>query len=100
VTNSVFLVTHFTTARKLDFPPEALLDACEGNILIWLGEGAYPGRLPTEKFPACFTVLTGTQGTDLWAERVRDWHRRHPGVGYQRKPTSPGSLEFPKVFQD
>lgn len=100
VTNSVFLVTHFTTARKLDFPPEALLDACEGNTLVWLGDGAYPGKLPTSKFPECFTVLTGTQGTDFWVEKVRDWHQRHPGVGFQRKPASPGSLEFPKMFQD
>jgi len=100
LTNSVFLVTHATTARKLDFPPEPLLDACEGNTVIWLGEGAYPGKLPTSKFPDCITLLTGDQGTDFWAQKVRDWHDRHPGVGIQRKPASPGSLEFPRVFRD
>lgn len=98
VRNSVFLVTHYTTADKLNFPPAALMDACENNTIIWLGRGDYPGELPTSKFPDCFTLLRGQQGIDLWVERVSDWHSRHPEVGQNRKPTSPGSLEFPKRF--
>jgi len=98
VRNSVFLVTHNTTADKLDFPPAALMDVCENNTIIWLGRGDYPGELPTSKFPDCFTLLSGQQGIDLWVERVSDWHSRHPDVGPNRKPSSPGSLEFPKRF--
>lgn len=98
VRNSVFLVTHYTTDSKLDFPPPSLMDACENNTIIWLGGGSYPGELPTSKFPGCFRVLTGQQGIDYWVSLVSDWHARHPGVGAQRKPASPGSLEYPKVF--
>jgi hypothetical protein len=98
VRNSVFLATHHTTDGKLNFPPESLMDACENNTIIWLGGGEYPGELPTSKFPGCFTVLTGQQGIDYWVDRVADWHARHPQVGAHRKPGSPGSLEFPRVF--
>lgn len=98
IRNSVFLVTHYTTESKLDFPPPSLIDACQNNTIIWLGGGSYPGELPTSKFPSCFTVLTGQKGIDYWVSLVTDWHARHPGVDAARKPVSPGSLEFPRVF--
>jgi hypothetical protein len=98
IRNSVFLATHYTTDEKLDFPPEMLIDACENNTIIWLGGGAYPGALPDSKFPNCFNILTGEQGSAYWVEKVTDWHARHPGVGADTKPASPGSLEFPKMF--
>jgi len=98
VRNSVFLVTHHTQDSKTNFPPASLVDACENNTIIWLGGGAYPGELPTSKFPGCFTLLTGQQGIDYWVARVTDWHARHPEVGAGRKPASPGSLEFPRQF--
>jgi hypothetical protein len=98
IRNSVFLVTHFTTAAKVDFPPAQLIDACENNTIIWLGQGNYPGTLPDSKFPNCFNLLTGEQGREYWVEKVTDWHVRHPNVGSDRKPTSPGNLEFPKIF--
>lgn len=98
VTNSVFLITHYTTPGNLDFPPEVLIDACANNTIIWLGPGDYPGELPTAEFPDCFTLLTGQHGIDLWVEKVSDWHSRHPDVGSNRKPTLPGSLEFPTRF--
>lgn len=100
VKNSVFLITHRTTPDKLDFPPAALMDACEDNTIIWLGGGVYPGELPTVEFPDCFTVLTGQEGVDYWAERVGDWHDRHPDVGSHRKPTVAGSLDFPRQFNN
>jgi hypothetical protein len=100
VKNSVFLITHHTTPDKLDFPPAALMDACENNTIIWLGGGDYPGELPSSEFPGCFTVLTGQGGVDYWAERVSDWHDRHPGVGSDRKPIVAGSLDFPRRFQN
>lgn len=98
IRNSVFLVTHFTTAEKVNFPPEQLIDACENNTIVWLGQGDYPGTLPDSKFPNCFNILTGEQGREYWVEKVTDWHIRHPNVGSDRKPTSPGNLEFPKIF--
>jgi hypothetical protein len=98
IRNSVFMATHFTTAKKLDFPPESLMRACENNTIVWLGPGDYPGTLPTGKFPGCFTILTGQAGHDFWRQKVTDWHARHPGVGAHRKPAQPGSLEFPEVF--
>jgi len=98
INNSVLLATHYTTDEKLDIPPESLLDGCENNTIIWLGAGSFPGALPTSEFPDCFHIVTGQEGRDLWAELVSDWHARHPDVGANRKPTSPGSLEFPLVF--
>lgn len=98
IRNSVFLAAHLTEASNLDFPPESLIDVCENNIIIWLGPGPYPGKLPTRKFPNGFKIITGQEGRDLWVSKVIDWHSRHPNVGANRKPSSPGSLVFPKVF--
>jgi hypothetical protein len=88
IKNSVFLAEYLTEASKFDFPAESLIDACENNIVIWLGPGSFPGNIPTRKFPSCFTIVTGQKGRDLWQERVSDWHARHPDVGAQRKPKS------------
>lgn len=97
--NSVFLLTHYTKDDYANFPPASLVDACENVTIIWLGGGDYPGQLPTSKFPNCFTLLTGQTGIDYWVDMVSDWHRRHPGVDPERKPTSPGSLDFPRRFE-
>lgn len=98
IKNSVFLATHLTAPSKFDFPPESLIDVCENNTIIWLGPGPFPGKLPNQKFPNCIKIVTGQEGLELWRERVIDWHARHPGVGANRKPSSPGSLVFPKTF--
>ncbi len=98
IKNSIFLAAHPTAASKLDFPPEILIDVCQNNTIIWSGPGAYPGKLPTRKFPDCFKIVTGQEGLDLWQQQVVDWHARHPDVGKNRKPSSPGSLVFPKTF--
>jgi hypothetical protein len=96
--NSTFMAVHLTEASKFDFPPESLIDACENNTIIWLGPGSYPGKLPLEKFPDSFEIVTGQEGRDLWRQKVADWHARNPEVGANRKPASPGSLAFPKTF--
>ena len=83
-------------ARKLDFPPDELLEDCSGVTVIWTGGGHYPGELPGEKFPDCVSVVTGEAGRALWAERVDDWHRRHPDVGIARKREAPGRIEWPR----
>jgi hypothetical protein len=96
IKNSVFLATHLTAPSKFDFPPESLIDECQNNTIIWLGPGPYPGKLPTRKFPNSFQIVTGQEGRDLWRRKVTDWHSRHPDVGANRKPKSPGSLVFPQ----
>ncbi len=98
IKNSIFLAVHLTEASKLDFPPESLIDVCENNIIIWLGPGSYPGKLPDSKFPDGVRIVTGEEGRDLWREKVTDWHARHPSVGSSRKPSEFGSLLFPETF--
>jgi hypothetical protein len=98
IKNSIFLAEHLTLASKFDFPAESIIDVCENNIIIWLGPGTFPGKLPTRKFPNGFDIVTGQKGRDLWREKVSDWHARHPDVGAKRKPNSPGNLTFPKKF--
>ncbi len=98
IKNCVFLAVHLTAPFKFDFPPERLIDVCQNNTIIWLGPGPYPGKLPTRKFPDGFKIVTGQEGRDLWRQKVVDWHSRHPDVGANRKPRSPGTLEFPKKF--
>ena len=98
IENSTFLAEHLTAAFKLNFPQASLVDRCENNTIIWLGPGEYPGALPDQKFPGCFNIVTGQAGRDLWRQKVTDWHKRHPDVGAQRKPGSPGDLTFPRVF--
>ena len=83
-------------SRKLNFPPDALLEECSGVSVIWTGGGDYPGTLPGEKFPDCVSVVTGGEGHALWAKRVADWHARHPQVGAARKPEVPGRIEWPR----
>lgn len=98
IRNCVFLATHLTDPSKFDFPPDSLIDDCRNNTIIWLGPGSYPGKLPVQKFPGSFEIVTGQDGRDLWQQKVVDWHDRHPGVGAKRKPDLPGSLTFPKTF--
>jgi hypothetical protein len=98
IKNCTFLAAHPTTSAKLDFPPESLVDECENNTIIWLGPGDFPGLLPTKKFPNGIRVVTGEEGRELWKSLVILWHARHPDVGPNRKPTSPGSMEFPIKF--
>ena len=54
-------------------PPPGRLDECAGNIMIWEGNGPFPERLP-----ACFTLVTGTRGLEMWDSVVALWKARHP----------------------
>ncbi len=98
IKNSVFLAAHPAGRSKLDFPPDNLIDLCQNNTIIWLGPGPYPGKLPTRKFPHSFRIVTGQEGRELWRQKVMDWHARHPDVGADRKPKSPGNFVFPQKF--
>ena len=95
--DSVFLLPKRLTTGELDFPDASRVTACKNVTLIFLGGSAneYPGRLPTAKFPNCFTIVTGSAGVTFWQQKVADWHQRHPNVGRSRKPSNPGFPKWP-----
>ena len=98
IKNSVFLGQHNVNDSRFNFPHESLIDACENVTVVWLGDGSFPGRLPTSKFPGCVTILKGQAGLNFWKVKVADWHERHPNVGAGNKPTDPGTIIFPRIF--
>lgn len=78
VKNSVFLIeghTHAGLTQNFEN-----ITACSNNIIIWLGEGSFPGALPS-----CFEVVTDV---GVWQAAVAEWHARHRRVGAVRKPQS------------
>ncbi len=101
ITNSVFVGTHATLAAYFDFPEDSVIDACEGNTLVWLADtGTWPGSIPSATtFPDCITaILNGVDAETFWRNVVADWHARHPDVGAARKPSVPGDIAFPRQF--
>jgi hypothetical protein len=44
---------------------------CRNNVVVWLGKGRYPDRLPR-----CFTV---TRDRSVWDRAVAGWYAAHPG---------------------
>ncbi|MCC6764065.1 MAG: metallophosphoesterase [Deltaproteobacteria bacterium] len=50
----------------------ATLTACSNNVMVWLGPGDYPARLPS-----CFTV---TKDRGVWDRAVTAWKRAHPAL--------------------
>ncbi len=57
---------------RMGTPPDQVID-CADNVMVWLGDGPFPGTLP-----ACFTITTDRS---VWDDAVADWHARHPHVG-------------------
>lgn len=49
--------------------PDGKLASCSHNVMVWLGKGPYPRRLP-----ACFRV---THDPAVWTRAVQHWHRRY-----------------------
>lgn len=45
--------------------PEGYLGSCSGNVMVWLGDGAFPGTLPE-----CFTITTDAA---VWERAVEAW---------------------------
>lgn len=99
ITNSVFLFQYESGFNV--FPPKESVSECADNIIIWL-DG--PDTAPTglqDDFPGCFTIITDRQaGLDVWAQRVVDWHRRHPGVGADQKPARPECFTWPRFGEN
>jgi hypothetical protein len=56
-------------AASMELPPGKLLD-CSDNVVVWLGPGKFPARLPN-----CFKV---TKDPAVWDEAVAAWKARHP----------------------
>ena len=92
-------MTNMENTSFLDFPDASLIDELENVTVVWLGDGPYPGYLPTDAFPGEITVLTGEAGLDFYWTRVRDWHRRHPDVAPLHKP-DPTKYYTPIVFPE
>jgi hypothetical protein len=56
-------------ADRLGIPPGRLV-GCADNVIVWLGAGEFPGRLPSD----CFRVTTDRR---VWDDAVAAWRRRH-----------------------
>ncbi len=68
--DNVFRADQPANTVGLDIPDSAHAD-CSGNVMVWLGEGPYPGALPD-----CFTV---TRDAEVWDDAVAEWKRQHAG---------------------
>lgn len=56
-------------------PPPGKLAESANNVVVWLGQGAFP-----EPLPAGFTLLTGAEGLQVWNDRATAWHQAHPPI--------------------
>lgn len=50
--------------------PVGKLAGCSDNVMVWLGRGEFPARLPS-----CFRV---TRDKRVWDRAVDEWRHRHP----------------------
>jgi hypothetical protein len=76
--NTVFLTDGPTIEDDAILPPPGKLRNCSGNVMIWLGSGAFPEPLPSQ--PGCFTLLTGAAGQQYWDSAVAAWEAAHPNL--------------------
>ena len=89
--DNVFMLEQYpnNSKRTWGLPPEHYADRladCRGNVLVWLGEGEYPGPFHNDRFPNCWTVTTDRS---VWERARQDWIDRHPRVA--RLPGDPQS---------
>jgi hypothetical protein len=89
--DNVFMLEQYPNNSKnaWGLPPEHYADrlaGCSGNVLVWLGEGEYPGPFHNDRFPNCWTV---TLDRSVWERARKDWIDRHPQV--ERLPADPQS---------
>jgi hypothetical protein len=89
--DNVFMLEQYpnNSKRTWGLPPEHFADRladCSGNVLVWLGEGEYPGPFHNEQFPNCWTVITDRS---VWERARQDWIDRHPQLA--RLPGDPQS---------
>jgi hypothetical protein len=89
--DNLFMLEQYpnNSQRAWGLPPEGFADRladCHGNVLVWLGEGDYPGPFHNDRFPNCWTVTTDRS---VWERARQDWIDRHPQVA--RLPGDPQS---------
>jgi hypothetical protein len=89
--DNVFMLEQYpnNTQPAWGLPPARYADRladCRGNILVWLGDGDYPGPFHNDRFPGCWTVTTDRS---VWERAKKDWIDRHPKVA--RLPGDPPS---------
>ena len=65
---NVFRADQPASTVGLAIPEDKLAD-CSGNIMVWLGRGDYP-----EKLPPCFTV---TKDVRIWQAAVQRWKEEY-----------------------
>jgi hypothetical protein len=65
---NVFRADQPASTVGLAIPEDKLAD-CSGNIMVWLGRGDYP-----EKLPPCFTV---TKDVRVWQAAVQRWEENY-----------------------
>jgi hypothetical protein len=63
------------------------LKECKNNVIVWLGDGPYPGNIPND--PNCITVTTDKS---VWNDARVNWIASHPSV--PRLPLDPMSVEL------
>lgn len=76
--NTVFLTDGPTVEDDAIMPPPGKLRNCSGNVMIWLGSGAFPEPLPSQ--PGCFRLLTGAEGQQYWDSAAAQWKAAHPNL--------------------
>ncbi len=69
VHDSIFRADQLTNHQDLGFDPDGKLAGASNNIVVWLGEGAYP-----EPLPPGFTLTTDVS---VWDNAVTQWMNRH-----------------------
>lgn len=57
----------------LGFP--AALNNCSGNLIVWIGDGDFPGNIPSDT--SCVTVTTDIT---VWYKRKYQWITEHPNI--------------------
>lgn len=59
----------------IGFFPDTKLQKCRGNVIVWRGDGEFPGDIPND--PSCVTV---TKDISVWNEARDRWLVNHPKV--------------------
>lgn len=73
--NNIFRVDQPSNSSSGLGLPEGKLAICSNNIVVWLGEGAYPDSLPnTFNGQECFSITTDKT---IWDNAVQEWMDRH-----------------------
>jgi hypothetical protein len=91
--NNILMAEGPLIEKNFDIPPGSSSSGgyqgafrldCSNNIMIWIGDGDYPGTLPS-----CFKLVKGEEGRKVWDAAKENWINCHPKVA--RLPGDPAS---------